>query len=105
MYVCSLSNILISKCIQDIFKHVIVLIYVKASIIFIAAYVNTNLSVTSQVIDEPLPCPVDTFQCQNGECVIDTARCDNKSHCSDASDESGCGKLCGFIIQHRTKRS
>ena len=59
---------------------------------FYTASATTQVSLSSQVTDELLPCPSETFQCQNGECVLDTARCDNIIHCSDGSDELGCGR-------------
>ena len=51
----------------------------------------------SQVNNGNLPCPTETFQCNNGECVVDTAKCDDIFHCSDGSDELGCGGFFSFF--------
>ena len=32
-------------------------------------------------------CPINTFACQNGECISNLLRCDGDNNCGDGSDE------------------
>ena len=39
------------------------------------------------------------FRCMNGQCIIDTQRCDGIRHCTDNTDEMGCAYLTVFIAR------
>lgn len=41
----------------------------------------------------PNHCPLDSFQCQDGECVKEVFRCDSKYDCRDKSDEHNCSHV------------
>lgn len=32
------------------------------------------------------------FECDNGDCISESKRCDSDDDCGDKSDEEGCGK-------------
>ena len=38
-------------------------------------------------------CGHDEFQCDSGECISSTLRCDRKYDCQDGTDEFNCGKF------------
>ncbi|RZC40516.1 vitellogenin receptor, partial [Asbolus verrucosus] len=41
----------------------------------------------------PNHCPLDSFQCQDGECIKEVYRCNQKYDCKDKSDEHNCSHV------------
>ena len=38
-------------------------------------------------------CKRNEFTCNNGKCISETQKCNQKDDCGDGSDEQGCGNL------------
>ena len=51
---------------------------------------------------ELFTCPAGYFECDNGNCIPNSWKCDTDNDCGDSSDEADdleCGKLCGEDVR------
>jgi len=65
------------------FKRIVVIVYSVLRMIVIRRVC---------VVDKPLTCEPNEFQCTSGKCVLTIWRCDADNDCGDLSDETDCGR-------------
>lgn len=62
--------------------------------LFFATFILLYLSTSIANLDmAPLQCSSNQFKCLNGDCIDFKKRCDQKTDCSDFSDEANCGTM------------